>query len=94
MADDKLKIATCDICGAQESAEDADALEEALAMHMRDAHNLSRPKQSLAQDVQNTGVDVTDNEVTYVPVPPQAPITGASSNIPGTGPDLGGAERY
>ena len=94
MADDKLKVATCDVCGAQESAEDADALEEAMQLHMREAHNLSMPRKNLENDVRDTGVDLTDREVTYVPVPPQAPITGVSSNIPGAGPDLGGAERY
>ena len=94
MADNKLKVATCDICGAQESAEDAEALEEAMQLHMKEAHNLSMPKKNLESDVQNTGVDVTNNEVTYVPTPPQAPVTGVSSNIPGAGPDLGGAERY
>lgn len=93
MADDKLKIATCDICGAQEAAEDEDALEDALVMHMREAHNLSRPKKSLANDIQNTGLDADDYEVTNVPLPPQAPAAGISGNLPGAGPDLGGAER-
>ena len=93
MAKDKMKFATCDICGLQESAEDQEALDEAMQLHMREAHNLSYTSNNLGAEVKSTDQDGAV-EMTNVPMPPQAPVTGSSANIPGAGSDLGGAERY
>ena len=90
MAESKEIIATCPICGLQDTSNDGPALEAAMQSHVREAHNLAYPLNNTQGDIKDSD-QVKESEVTDILVVPDAPITGVSSNIPGIGPDLGGA---
>jgi hypothetical protein len=55
MADNREKQATCPICGYTDTALDAEALEEAMAQHMQQAHNMSAPVNPGNTDLKQTG---------------------------------------
>ena len=55
MADNKEKQATCPVCGYTDTALDADALEQSMAEHMRQAHNMTAPVNAASTDLKHTG---------------------------------------
>lgn len=84
MANQKEKIATCPVCGAQEMATDGDALERVMQEHMRQLHNLSIPLSTSGGDVKET--DLEDSSDTPIGIP----LKGESSDALVIGPDFGG----
>ena len=58
MADnDTNKMATCPVCGYQETATDAAALQTAMEEHMQTVHNMSMPDMNANADIKVTGKD-------------------------------------
>ena len=51
MADNSVKKATCPICGVQEEAGDATALQSEMEEHMRTAHNMSMSDTNASADI-------------------------------------------
>ncbi len=84
MANQKEKMATCSVCGMQETAEDAQALQEAMQQHMQKAHNLKEPAGEVERDLKETS---QEGDFEY----PTVPVLGVSPATRGIGPDLGGA---
>jgi hypothetical protein len=60
MADDKLKQATCPICGYTDSATDAEALATSMQEHMRLMHNQVLSTDPANLDLKDTGAEATD----------------------------------
>lgn len=83
MADsDKEKQATCPICGYTDSGADADLLEQTMAQHMRDMHNMSGPVNPGNSDLKATGRDA-DADPIGLAQPPDIPgsVTAPGNNV-------------
>ena len=71
MANDSgTKMATCPICGYQETADDADALNSAMEEHMQSTHNLSMSSVNANADIKNEPIsdNTTGNNIIDVPL--------------------------
>lgn len=79
MADQKEKIATCSVCGAQEMAEDVQALTEAMQQHMHLAHNMDVPLSKIAAEIKGIGPE----NVPDMPPVPTVPMGTPVSAFPG-----------
>ena len=55
MANQKEKIATCPVCGAQEMAVDLQALTEAMEQHMHLTHSMDVPLSKIAAEIKGLG---------------------------------------
>ncbi|HEX2916450.1 MAG TPA: hypothetical protein VH186_37165 [Chloroflexia bacterium] len=88
MAERKEKLATCPVCGYQDTALDEEALKLAMQDHMQESHNLVLPVTIRGTD--KTESQVEDEEITEIA---DRPLIGESPDLPGPSPDFGGATR-
>jgi hypothetical protein len=84
MADQSLKMATCPICGVEETGEDTAALKAEMEDHMRLMHNVVMPFSITTPDL--TTYQTTSDL-------PAQPLIGESPDVPGPSPDFGGARQ-
>ena len=73
MADQKEKIATCPVCGAQEMAVDLQALTEAMEQHMHLTHSMDVPLSKIAAEIKGIGPENV-HDLPAVPVVPAVQV--------------------
>ena len=81
MADHKEKIATCPVCGAQERAEDVQALTEAMQQHMHLTHSMDVPLSKIAAEIKGIGPE-NAHDMPAVPAVPAVQTGTAGSAFP------------